>query len=173
AGAAGFPIHEIEAVSTAGIYDDKVIRPACLGCPFLPLPAFLGLRAKHQSAESGGKVAVGKVLGRTGSFSTSGCTKNTDAREGVHKAEAFAIAPIPEHRLRVEFGQAFFAIGHSKNGRGWPVNPASQNGKNGCQGQAPAALSRPARVWRHPTGGRLGMVPRAARLWAGSQGMQS
>jgi hypothetical protein len=52
--------------------------------------------------------------------------------------------------LRVKFGQSFLVIGHSKNGRGWPVNPASQNGKNGCQGQAPAALSRAARLWRHP-----------------------
>ena len=88
------------------------------------LAAIAGYLYVHQPAEIGGKVAVGKVLGRAGSFSTSGCTENTDAREGVHKAEAFAIAPIPQHRLRVEFGQAFFVIGHSKNGRGWPVIPA-------------------------------------------------
>jgi len=60
---------------------------------------------------------VGKVLGWAGSFSTSGCTKNTNARKGVHKSEAFSIAPIPQHRLRVEFGQSFLVIGHSKNGR--------------------------------------------------------
>ena len=40
----------------------------------------------------------------------------------------------------------------------------------GVRGRAPAALSRAARLWRHPTGGRLGMVPRVATFGRGLRG---
>ena len=108
-------LHEIEAVSTTGIYDDKVIRPACLGfAHFSHCRRSSALAQSTNPPNPAAGPAVGKVFGWAGSLSTSGCTKNTDAREGVHKAEAFVIAPIPQHRLRVEFGQLFFASGHSK-----------------------------------------------------------
>jgi hypothetical protein len=64
----------------------------------LPLAAFLFFGAKHQPAESGGKVAVGKVLGRAAGFATAGCAENAHA--GLRVGEPKAL-PFPQSRNTV------------------------------------------------------------------------
>ena len=63
-------------------------------------------------AEPGGEVAVGQVLGRSGSFSTPGCAKDAYAGRGVGKPEGLPVAPCPQLRLRVKFGQRVVAYLH-------------------------------------------------------------
>jgi hypothetical protein len=75
------------------------------GSPFLPLPAFLFFGTQDESAETGGEIAVGQVLGRAGSFSTAGCAKATDTREGVGQSEGIAVTPIPDDGLGANSGK--------------------------------------------------------------------
>jgi hypothetical protein len=99
---AGFPFEEIETPFSGTIDDNEIIFSAYVGCPLLPLAALLLLGAKHQAAESGSKVAVGKVLGWSAGFSTAGCTENCHSGLRVRKTKSLSVAPIPKHGLRVE-----------------------------------------------------------------------
>src|ERR1017187_2914851 len=89
------------------------------------------------------------------------------------KPEGLPIAPIPQQRLRMKFGQLIFASLHARRGGKCRFPRQGKTGGVVRGRNVPAGLSRAARLWRHPTGGRLGVVPRAARLWAGFRGMQS
>ena len=163
--AAGLPFDEIEAPFAAGIYDDKVIRPASSR---LPISATAGVPLSWRKAPTRRIRRQGsrrQVLGRAAGFATAGCAKNADARLGVRQAEA---CPLPQSRNTVcgwNSGKRFLSLVTPKMVGGVPVE--SGKGKTGCQGHAALRpVARAARLWRHPTGGRLGMVPRAARLWA-------
>ena len=94
--------------------DDKVVGSATVGSPLLPLAAFLLFGAKHQPAEIGGKVGVGKVPGRTAGFATAGCAKDAHAGRGVGRPEGSPVSAIPQHHLRVEIRQVVRGIGQGK-----------------------------------------------------------
>ena len=109
---AGLPFEEIEPPFSGPIYYDEVALAACIGCPLLPLAAFFFLGAKDQSAESGGKVAVGQMLGGSAGFSTASCTEYAYAGLRICDAETAAIPPIPQDGLGVKFGQIIAASLH-------------------------------------------------------------
>ena len=113
--AAGLPFEEIETPFAAAVDDDKVVGSATIGSPFLPLAALLFFGAKHQPAEIGGKVAVGKVLGGAAGFATAGCAKDADSRLRVGQPKGLAVAPIPQHRLRVEIRQFCVVLAHGRD----------------------------------------------------------
>ena len=124
---AGLPFQEIEAPFPAAVHNDKVARTSAVGGPLLPLAAFLFLGAKHQTAEPGGKVAVGKVLGGAAGFATAGCAENAHAGLCVGEAKGVAVPPIPQHRLRVEFRQGIVRGSHAGKGA---KAPAKRQGKS-------------------------------------------
>src|ERR1035438_622656 len=64
----------------------------------------------------GCQVAAGQVFGRAAGLSTTGCTKDAYAGLCVGKPEGFPIAPIPQQRLRMKFGQLIFASLHARRG---------------------------------------------------------
>src|ERR1035438_3219961 len=64
----------------------------------------------------GCQVAAGQVFGRAAGLSTTGCTKDAHAGLCVGKPEGFPIAPIPQQRLRMKFGQLIFASLHARRG---------------------------------------------------------
>ena len=187
---------EIEPQFAGRIHDDKVIGSATIRRPFLPLAAFLFFGAKHQPAKVVGEVAVGKVLGRAAEvFPLPVAPKTQTPVRASARRKPCAVAPIPQHRLRVEVRAGrpgdLVALeillpggriwqGKSKMGLGCPLGHATGGRRSGggfrggtalmpgYRGQAPDCQSRAARLWRVSNRRTVGQgSARAARLCVG------